>query len=198
MIDKLLPFRRRAERQRSSDEELVAACASGDNAALEELFQRHGDQVHRILARLGYVRREDLDDLVQTTFLEVQRSARRFRAHAAVGTWILGIAMNVVRHYVRSETRRRSAMLAVAQLSSGTFDRRPDEHAANRQALGRVQDGFEALPPELRIVFTLCELENMRSTEVARVLDIPEGTVWRRLHQARARLRAFIEPEPTR
>ena len=85
--------------------------------ALEELFHRHGPQVNRILGRLGHVDRRDLEDLVQVTFIEVHRSARRFGGRSAVGTWILSVALNVARHHARSESRRRTAMAAAASSS---------------------------------------------------------------------------------
>src|SRR5450432_3742122 len=111
MSENVLHFRRLAQRE-LCDEALVLACVAGDGRALEELFYRHGAQVHRVLVRLGHVDRKDLEDLVQSTFLEVHRSAKGFSGRSAVSTWILGIAMNVARHHVRGEARRRSAMAA--------------------------------------------------------------------------------------
>jgi RNA polymerase sigma factor (sigma-70 family) len=196
MSDKILRFRRPAHDL--SDEALVLACGASDGQALEELFHRHGAQVHRVLARLGHINREDLDDVVQTTFLEVYRSANRFNRRSAVSTWILGVAMNVARHHARGEARRRSAMSAVARVSPSADRRGPDEWASQRQSLERMQIAFDALPYDFRIVFTLCDLEGVKGTEVARALGVPEGTVWRRLHEARIRLRAHIDKEPPR
>jgi RNA polymerase sigma-70 factor (ECF subfamily) len=192
MTKKLLPFRR-VEQRDVSDQALVSGCASGDGHALEELFRRHGEQVHRVLRRLRHIDRNDVDDVVQTTFLEVCRAAKRFRAGAAVSTWILGIAMNVARHYARGEIRRRSAMAGVAIVSVPTDDRRPDEWVSHRQSLERIQRSFEGLPREFQIIVTLCDLEGLKGVEVAIALGIPEGTVWRRLHEARNRLRASVQ-----
>jgi len=44
----------------------------------------------------------------------------------------------------------------------------------------------------------LCDLEGLKGTDAARALGIPEGTVWRRLHEARTRLRAFVGMEGDR
>lgn len=195
MGDKLLPFRRYSKQSTVSDETLVSACGEGNNGALEELFRRHGEQVHRVVARLRYVDSREIDDIVQSTFIEVQRSAKRFGGRASVSTWILGIAMNIIRHHVRGESRRRSAISTIAIVSPQAYDRRPDDQAAQKQAMARLQSGFETLPSDLRIVFTLCDLEGLRGTEVARALAIPEGTVWRRLHEARLVLRAWSNGE---
>ena len=195
--ENVLPFRRPDQRGQS-DESLVLACANGDPRALEELFHRHGPQVNRILGRLGHVDRRDLEDLVQVTFLEVHRSARRFGGRSAVGTWILSVALNVARHHARGESRRRTAMAAVARASLPREGLRPDDRVTHRQSLERLRDGIEALPYDFRVVFLLCDLEGLKGTEAARALSIPEGTVWRRLHEARTRLRAFVGMEDDR
>ena len=191
MTKNVLPFRRVEQRGRS-DEELVLACAANDGRALEELFHRHGAQVQRVLARLGQIDRGDLEDVLQSTFFEVYRSAKRFGGRSAVSTWILGIAMNVSRHLRRGESRRRSAMAAVARVTPAMNNRRPDESASHRESIERMQSAFEALPHDFRVVFVLCDLEGLKGVEVARTLGVPEGTVWRRLHEARMRLRAQL------
>jgi RNA polymerase sigma-70 factor (ECF subfamily) len=188
----LLPFRR-GGLDELSDEVLVANCASGDNAALEELFRRHGETVHRILARLAHVERHEIEDMVQATFVAVKRSARRFDFRSAVPTWVIGISLNVARRYVRHRVRHRRALEAVAETGSSGDRRGPEERASHHQLLTRLEAAFDELPPNLRTVFTLCDLEGLRGVDVARILQIPQGTVWRRLHDARMRLRERIE-----
>jgi RNA polymerase sigma-70 factor (ECF subfamily) len=191
MTKNVLPFRRAGQRG-LSDEALVDACAGGDSLALEELFRRHGAQVHRVLARLHNVNDVDIEDIVQTTFLEAFRSAKRFRGRSAVSTWILAIAVNLVRHHVRGESRRSSAMSAAAQQSPPDGSG-PDELASQRQFLDRLQAAFASLSRDFQVVFILCGLEGLKASEVAQALGVPEGTVWRRLHEARVRMRQYIE-----
>lgn len=188
----LLPFRR-AGLEQLSDEALVASCGSGDNTALEELFRRYGDRVHRVLGRLAHVDRHELEDMVQATFVAVKRSASRFDVRSTAATWIIGIALNVARHDVRRQVRRRAAMEAVSGTDAGGERGGPEDRASQRQLLGRLQAAFDELTPDLRTVFTLCDLEGMRGVDVARILKIPQGTVWRRLHDARIRLRKAME-----
>jgi len=61
--------------------------------------------------------------------------------------------------------------------------------------LSRLETGLAAMPEDLRLAFTLCELEGMKGVEVARVLGMREGTLWRKLHEARLRLRGELERE---
>ena len=194
MSDSVIPLRR-ADRSDVSDQALLDSCARGDNLALQELFQRHADRVHGFLIRTRCVDGKDLDDLVQTTFLAVQRSAKQYDARSSVNTWILGIAMNIMRQYLRSERRRREAMLEVAELPRAPGDNGPHDQVAHRQELERLQRRFNSLPSKLRIVFTLIDLEGMSGGEAARLLGVREGTVWSRLHLAREALRESIARE---
>ena len=106
MSERVLHIRHGGYRQ-LSDAELVRSVGRGESEAMRELFERHHERVHRILARLRSVDASDVEDLVQSTFLEVQRSAARYGEQAAVGTWIVAIAVNVARHYARREIRRQ-------------------------------------------------------------------------------------------
>jgi RNA polymerase sigma factor (sigma-70 family) len=177
-----------------SDEALLAACAAGEPAALGVLFDRHQQPLHRFLQRMLIRDPSAVDDLVQQTFLEVWRSSPRYRPLASVRTWMMAIASNLVRHRYRAESRREHALTglaAVAGLAAAT--RRPDDAAAQRQLLGQLGDALQQLPHELREVFVLCEIEEVPGVEVARALGLREGTVWRRLHDARKRLRAALQ-----
>jgi len=192
MSDSVIPIRR-AERSDASDQALLSACALGDNFALQELFQRHADGVHGFLIRTRCVDSKDLDDIVQTTFIEVQRSAKHYDARSSVNTWIIGIALNIMRQYLRGERRRREAMLRVAELPRSIGDDGLHDQVAHRQELERLRHRFETMPSNLRIVFTLIDLEGMSGGEAARLLKLREGTVWSRLHQAREALRQCVE-----
>lgn len=180
---------------RATDEALVTACASGDQEALGELFDRHHQSVYRFLGRLCREESRDVDDLVQATFLEVQRAARGFRGGSAVKTWILGIAANITRHHVRSEMRQRVLLDRFGeQLGlAGTGSRRPDETAEHREMIDRLGDAIAKLPHDLRVAFVACELEDLPGADVAKSLGIREGTLWRRLHDARKALAVILD-----
>jgi RNA polymerase sigma-70 factor (ECF subfamily) len=60
----------------------------------------------------------------------------------------------------------------------------------------RLRAAIDTLSPKLREVIVLVDLEGQSGVEVAELLGIPEGTVWRRLADARAKLRAALGGEP--
>lgn len=191
-LAEVIPIRRAATRDPSlGDEALIAACAVGDAGALGALFDRHHEALGRFLSRLSRDPSE-LDDLVQQTFVEVWRSAARFRGGAQVRTWMFGIAVNLVRHRARSEGRRKAALADLASTAPAP-SRGPDDAAMRRQLVARMQAAVAALPDDLREVFVLCEIEEVPGVEAAKVLGLREGTVWRRLHDARKALRAALD-----
>jgi RNA polymerase sigma-70 factor (ECF subfamily) len=194
-LGKLLPFRRtNLVTTTLSDEALLAACATGDAVALTELFARHADSLYRFLGRLRGADARDLDDLLQRTFLEALRSIGRYRGQAAARTWLYGIAANVVRHHVRSEARRRTFldnMTWVPERSPVT----PAEAAERRQLGSQLAAALDDLKDDLRIPFVMCDVEGLPGTEVARALNLREGTLWRRLHEARNHLRRSLGEE---
>jgi RNA polymerase sigma-70 factor (ECF subfamily) len=193
MSGTLVPLRRvSGDIAEMSDEALLAACATGDAPALGALFDRFHAAVYRFASRLPMTDELARDDLVQATFLEVRRAAHSFRGTSLVKTWILGVAANVARHTLRAERRRR--VHQARYLERITAAPEPlDAQLERRKLLARIAGALAGLPRDQQIAFILCDLEQLPGVEVARVLDVPEGTLWRRLHTARKTMRAAIE-----
>ena len=173
-----------------SDPAVVAACATGDRAAQAALFTRHVDSVHRFVARMTTADDDAVDDLVQGTFLTAFRCAGAFRGGAQVRTWLFGIAANIVRTYARGEVRRKAMLRSVEGLPRAPIDL--ESKVARSELLARIPGAVAALPHDLRTALILVDFEETRGAEAAAALGVPEGTLWRRLHQARAALRAAL------
>lgn len=175
-----------------SSEALVSATAAGDAVALGTLFDRHHQDVYRFLARIASRHADDLDDLVQATFLEVHRSAAQFTRRSSAKVWIFGIAVNVARHHARSEQRRRAAIERLAQAPSAA-PVRPDAATERAEMWRRLSEALLALPEPLRVAYVLCVIEEVPAKEAAGALGSSEGTIWRRVHEARQALGAALE-----
>ena len=198
MTSKVLPLRRvEGTVSEMSDEALVAACGVGEMAALGALFDRFYDAVRRFLARMAGTDERDLDDLAQATFETALRAAKRYDGRSSVRTWLFGIANNVVRHHVRSEVRRKRLAVAAANEAAkdgaGASGESTPDLVLARERAARLHEAVLELPPKLREVFVLVYLEGVPGAEAARVLGAREGTVWKRLHEARAALRGALD-----
>ncbi len=193
MSAKIIPLRPSAASPvELSDEALVAACSTGDSAALGALFDRFHTAVYRVAGRFPLTDELARDDLVQATFLEVARVASSFRGASSVRTWILGIAANLARRMYRGEQRRRARQ--------GSYVAQPvappvsvDALVDRRALLAQIQAAVGALSEAHQVAFVLCDLEQLPHAEVAQSLGIPAGTLARRLHDARAAMRAAVQ-----
>ncbi len=170
----------------STDAELFARIAAGNLDGLGELFDRYAPDVHRFVARSAP--REDADDLVQETFLRLARIAAGFDGRAvSARAWVLGVAHAIVR-----ERRRSFARLARAIASFGRVES-DRTSPASEGAARELERALASLDDDKREVVVLCEGLGFTGPEAAEVLGIPVGTVWTRLHHARAGLRSYAE-----
>ncbi len=191
MTGRVIPLRRPEQLSPAvSDADLLGACAQRDQGALAQLYDRHHLQVWRFLARLLGSSCPEVDDLVQSTFVEVWRSAPRFQGRSQVCSWILGISHNLARRHMRDGSRRRVAMAALKDVTPHAFE--PEEAWQDKLLLERLEDALQSLSPKLRATFVLCDLEGIKGVEAAEVLNTRPGTVWRRLHEARSKLRTAL------
>lgn len=180
MVDAMRQRRMRDEPQ-VDETALVEACGRGDRAALSALFERFHLDVYRFLARMMGRHAREVEDLVQMTFLELARSAARFRGNSQVRSWIFGIASNVARRFVRDEARRQRLLSTIASDALTTLAS-SDRPSARSE---RLRVALAQLPHELRVVFVMCGIEGVSGAEASAALDVPVGTIWRRLHEAR-------------
>lgn len=184
-LGQLIQLRPATKIEDLSDEGLAAACATGDRAAQGLLFTRHADAVYRFIARMRTADQSSVDDLVQATFIAAFDSAHRFRG-PKLSSWLFGIAVNVMRTYVRKEISRRRIATSLAEQPVA-------ETVGPKNAdVARIHAAIAALSPKLRAVIVMIDLEGTSGADTAAALGIPEGTVWRRLSDARSKLRDML------
>jgi RNA polymerase sigma-70 factor (ECF subfamily) len=176
----------------ASDEQLIAAIANADLDALGQLFERHEPALRRYLGRLG-CSASDADDLVQATFLEVMRAAKRFDAQHAAAPWLFGIATMMTRRQRRSLARSAVRVAEWTRLMRREPPPTPAAIAEGDAVERRFAAALERLAPKKREVFVLVTLEGMSGEAVAAALGVPINTVWTRLHHARVELRKALE-----
>jgi RNA polymerase sigma-70 factor (ECF subfamily) len=172
------------------DAAVVAACATGDGVARAALFERHVDAIHRFTSRM-LCGRDGADDLVQATFLAAFGAAGRFQAGRSVRSWLYGIAANLVRDHARREGRRRRTLAAVAALYRDEPSVSLD--AITRERLARLPAAIAGLSHDHRAALVLVDLEDQAGKDAARALGIPDGTLWRRVFEARRAVRAAVD-----
>jgi RNA polymerase sigma-70 factor (ECF subfamily) len=175
------------------DRALLAAHVAGDPDAFAELMRRHRDRLWAVALRtLGD--REEAADALQDAMISVLRSSDRFRGDSAVTTWLHRIVVNAC----LDRLRRRQARPTVTLPDSLPV---PAPAVDSDTALD-VRAALTRLPEEQRIALILVDVEGYPVSEVAAILQVPEGTVKSRCARGRARLATLLghlrNPAPER
>jgi len=175
-------------RAAASDPELLARIHEGDLDALGVIYERYQHDVRRFLHRMG-VPPEDLDDLVQQSFLELIRASRNFDGRCSARAWLIGVSATMARRRRRSIARAAARFSAWVNVRTGARVDTPEEDFEGREVEWRLRTALDKLSPKKREVFVMVTLEGASGDEAAVALDVPINTVWTRLHHARQELR---------
>ncbi len=164
----------------ATDGELIARWQRGDQRAAAVLVERHAPSIGRFAASLG--EREQLDELVQDTFVRAFQSLDTFRSDSSLRTWLFTICKRLVLDRRRSERRRRDGVELEEGHAVVGYDAL-DSIVAEETAQV-VQDAVAALSPTQREVFTLRVTEGMPYSEIAKLIDSTEGACRVHYHNA--------------
>jgi RNA polymerase sigma-70 factor, ECF subfamily len=178
------------------DDSLVAGLARAEPEAVAEAYDLHHAAV-RAFARRLTGDESSAEDLVHEVFVSLPSAMRRFRGESSLRTFLISIAVNHARHYVRAAVRRRAAMERLAREPTGPSPD-PEQQARRRELADALTRALDSLSMEHRVAFVLCEVEELPSPKVARIVGIPEATVRTRLYHAKKKLRARLEREGVR
>lgn len=190
------PARSLMPEQKSSDAELVARAASGDELAFELIMRRHNRLLFRT-ARSILKSDAEAEDALQEAYLRAWHALGGFRADAKLSTWLVRIVINEA----LGRLRRRGAQPIPLDACMAPFDDEasagpadePDqqpERIAMRAEIRRLMEArIDMLPDVFRSVFMLRAVEELSVEEVALALEIAPATVRTRFFRARSLLR---------
>jgi RNA polymerase sigma-70 factor (ECF subfamily) len=182
------------------DATLVERSRKGDMQAFGSLVAKYQERVLNVVFRLCG-RWAEAEELAQEAFLKAMERIGQFRGNSGFYTWLFRIAVNLT-----VSNRRRAGRIGFRSLSgdgsegsslmdsltSGLAETREPMPAASSEGAERterVRRALEELDDEFRLVVVLRDIEEMDYGQIARVLELPAGTVKSRLHRARLLLR---------
>jgi RNA polymerase sigma-70 factor, ECF subfamily len=177
-----LPAKNSAKEQ---DNALLLAVAGGDRRALEELYLGYHRRLTRFLSRFT-PRYENVEEIINDTFMVVWQSAKDFRYASQVSTWIIGIAYRTALKSLRRQKNHAAAC---------NLDDCP-EQAIDPTVDAEIQDwltrGLNRLPVDQRLTLELAYHMGHSLEEIAVITGCPVGTVKARMFHAREKLRQFL------
>ncbi len=168
----------------NDDATLVAATLAGRSEAFGMLVERYERAVYNLCLRT-LRDAEEAKDASQEAFLKAFRGLKTFRPGAKFSTWIFSIAYHACCDRLGRRKRYSDAELPeLADPNPG-----PALVAERRDEASALRAAIDALPEKYRTVITLYHLQGHQYEEIARVLDLPIGTVKTHLFRAKEQLR---------
>ena len=166
-----------------TDAELVQRFKRGDQAAFEQLVQRHQDRIYR-LALVLLDDQQQAGDAAQDVMLRAYQGLARFRFQAAPFTWLFRTTKNVCREY----NRRRGFTTLAREPADGAVSAAAQwDESRCRET---IRELVMTLPARQRDVVMLRYFEELSTADTARAMGCRPGTVKALLHKAVQRLRA--------
>jgi RNA polymerase sigma-70 factor (ECF subfamily) len=167
------------------DSELLAAVAAGNRRALEELYLGYHRRLTRFLSRFTQ-RYENVEEIINDTFLAVWQSAKDFRHASQVSTWIIGIAYRTA----LKSLRRQKHHTAAASLDD--YPEQTVDPTFETEVQDWLKHGLDQLPVEQRMTLELAYHMGHSLEEIAAITECPVGTVKARMFHAREKLRQYL------
>lgn len=182
------------ELARNDDAQLVVRMNGGDEAALGELYDRHGRKAYSIAYAI-LRDPSDAEDAVAQAFVQLWQQGRRFDpARGGVGAWVNTVVRSRALDLYRATHRRQQAHeAALGSADSWRWQPADQETAVGRRELSvAVSAALRTLPEEQRIPIELAYFQGMSQSEIATATDAPLGTVKTRMRAAMQKLRGAL------
>src|SRR4029453_6107527 len=170
-------------------EALARDASAGDSAALNSLLAAARPEALRLCARF-LPNRQDAEEACQDTLWAVARGIGQFAGRSRFRTWLPSLAATRSRSTYQVVRRRFQGESAGYPLPDRPDPRRTSVVAGTRLDL---LDALESLAPEIAEAVPLRDVLGLPYGEIATLLDVPEGTVKSRIHEARRRLRLRLD-----
>jgi RNA polymerase sigma-70 factor, ECF subfamily len=174
---------------RRTDDELMLLARGGVEEAFDVLVRRHQARVLRMAGRL-LGRGALAPDVAQNAFLEIYRGLDRYQPQGKFSAYLFRVLLNQCRTAARSA--RRAGVL-VGDLPATSGDRSGESLILAREREREVEAALRRLSEKLRTVVVLRHSAGLSYDEIAETLDLPLGTVKRRLFDAMEKLRRMLE-----
>jgi len=181
----------RKQDSRAEDSQLIRDALEGNDQAYKKLMAKYHDQIYNFIYRMVHDR-EQVEDLTQEAFIKAFQSLKSFNEEFAFSTWLYKIATNNSIDYIR---KRKLQMYSIdkpieSKDSDYVFELPDETYEADKefirgQRATLLQDAVNDLPEKYRKVIQLRHMEERSYEEIAKILNLPIGTVKAHIFRAR-------------
>lgn len=167
------------------DGALLAAVAAGNRRALEDLYVGYHRRLARFLSRFT-PRYENIEEIINDTFMVVWQNAKDFRNASQVSTWIIGIAYRTALKSIRRQKNHSGTH------SLDDYPEQAIDPTSDTEVKDWLKHGLDRLSDEHRLTLELAYHMGHSLEEVAAITGCPVGTVKARMFHAREKLRQCL------
>jgi RNA polymerase sigma-70 factor (ECF subfamily) len=188
--------------QPDPDAVLMLRVKHGDRAAFAGLVNKYKQPVMNFICRS--LRDEtEAEDLAQNVFLQVYKSARRYRRTAKFSTWLFTIARNLCLNEIRRRSRHPAESIEVGQAEHDDQPHRqfedksqaaPPEKLLQGELAQKIEEALAGLPENQRTAILLCRQEDLSYEEIAEILDCSLSATKSLIHRGRETLKEKLKP----
>lgn len=168
------------------DIELINKCIKGELKAQRELYNRYAAKLMPVAMRYGKSQ-EDAEDILQDAFVKIFKSLDSFRQEAQFLTWLKRIVINTSINHNRKKLYEQP-MLDIEKTPLHV----EKELIISNLHFTEIMAMLQKLPIGCRTVFNLFAIEGYKHKEIAKELEISEGTSKSQYARARALLKAML------
>lgn len=180
-----------------TESELINRIQNGEGELFEILIRRNNPYLYKIGMSYGY-NHEDVQDLMQESFIAAYLSLQKFEGRSSFKTWITRIMLNQCYQKAQKQSfKNEKANGILNEKATPMFESNQStdtyRSVLNNELSNIVSNALISIPFEYRMVFSLRELNGMSITETADLLNISETNVKVRLNRAKHMLREKVE-----
>ena len=179
-----------------NEQTLIDRICSGDRSAFQELVERHKKKIY-FLAYDVVGNHHDAEDISQEVFIKMFRSLKNFRRDAKMSSWLYQITVNTsIDHLRRKSSKPHKSM---DDLDKTSFQEKlagsknaaidPEQSAEAVIMQNRVSQALQKVSPKERSVFVMRHYNELKTREIAEILNVSQGTVKALLFRAIRKLR---------
>lgn len=174
----------------TNEKRLAAKLRNGDTAALKEIIDRYTGYVRTVIRNFsrGSFSEQDIDELCSDVFFSLWQHRESIKSDVGFRSYLSAIARNAVKDRFKF-AKPPSEDISELEIPSGI---KVEDMAQLREALRYIDKGLSTLPERDREIFARYYFYGESTSEIARRMDIPEGTVRSALSRTRNKLKEYL------
>ena len=166
------------------DRQLVRTIREGDTDAFELLVRRKTSKVYALCYRI-IGNSEDAKDISQLVFIKLWENLEKYDPQYAFDTWLYRMVTNVAIDFMRNKQSRDNAVNSNLRLVKTSFDAEQGVVVQRKEVENVFNEIATVLSPKQKTIFVMNQMDDMPSSEIAKVLGCRESTVRNHLFNAR-------------